>query len=164
MPQTIGSRRQVWNGTAKRTSGGLSKSDLMMSHGRIVSKAKHTSAKKEMRLLKYGYGTQKGKFGFVKLGRSKGRSRKMRGGMGALSPAEANWEGYGISGAGITDYSNYGSVGVQERAGMTGGTGMKSLSPPGAASWNGDSSLGSVGLQLKAGMSGGRRRRRRQRR
>ena len=55
MSQTIGSRRQVWNGTAKRTSGGLSKSDLMMSHGRIVSKSKHFSAKKEMLLLKHGY-------------------------------------------------------------------------------------------------------------
>ena len=52
MTQTIGSRRQVWNGTAKKTSGGLTKSDLMMSHGRIVSKSKHFSAKKEMRLLK----------------------------------------------------------------------------------------------------------------
>ena len=35
--QTIGSRRQVWNGTAKKTSGGLTKSDLMMSRGHIVS-------------------------------------------------------------------------------------------------------------------------------
>lgn len=118
--QTIGSRRQVWNGTAKRTSGGLTKSDLMMSHGRIVSKSKHFSAKKEMRLLKYGYGTQKGKFGFVKIGTKKHRKghKKMRGGHSSinmsLSPS-------GIDGQGITDYSNSGSLGVQEAASMAGG-------------------------------------------
>jgi hypothetical protein len=92
MTQTIGSRRQVWNGTAKRTSGGLTKSDLMMSHGRIVSKSKHFSAKKEMRLLKHGYGTKKGKFGFVKIGTKKHRKghKKMRGGSSyaPLSPAD----------------------------------------------------------------------------
>ena len=59
MSLNIGSRRQVWNGTAKKTSGGLTRSDLIMSHGRIVSKSKHFSAKKEMRLLKHGYGTKK---------------------------------------------------------------------------------------------------------
>ena len=91
MTQTIGSRRQVWNRTAKRTSGGLTRNDLMMSHGRIVSKSKHFSAKKEMRLLKYGYGTQKGKFGYVKVDSKKNRkgSRKMKGGSGnaPLTPA-----------------------------------------------------------------------------
>ena len=73
---TIGSRRQVWNGTAKKTPGGLLKSDLMMNkHGRIVSKAKHNTAKKENRLIKAGYGTKKGVFGFVKTGSKK----KVRG-------------------------------------------------------------------------------------
>ena len=79
MSLNIGSRRQVWNGTAKKTSGGLTKSDLIMSHGRIVSKSKHFSAKKEMRLLKHGYGTKKGKFGYVKRdGKSKKRKSKSR--------------------------------------------------------------------------------------
>ena len=90
----IGTRAQVWHGTAYKTSGGLCKSDLMQNHaGRIVSKAKHATAKKEMRLLKHGYGTQKGKFGFVKLsghsrsgrrtrGRGHGRRRGMHGGSG----------------------------------------------------------------------------------
>ena len=94
MTQTIGSRRQVWNGTSKKTSGGLTKSDLMMSHGRIVSKSKHNTAKKEMRLLKYGYGTQKGKFGFVKVGTKNHRKghKKMKGGSGyaQLSPANVD--------------------------------------------------------------------------
>lgn len=76
----MGSRAQVWHGTAHKTSGGLTKKDLMQNKaGRIVSRAKHSSSKKEMRLIKAGYGTKKGKFGFVKLANGK-RSRKMSGG------------------------------------------------------------------------------------
>jgi hypothetical protein len=71
----VGSRAQVWHGTAKRTPGGLLKKDLLMNkHGRIVSKAKSIKAKKEKRLEKAGYFTKKGKFGFVK----KEGSRKSR--------------------------------------------------------------------------------------
>ena len=75
--QTTGTRAQVWHGTAKHTSGGLTKSDLMQNKaGRIVSRAKHNTAKKEMRLVKYGYGTKKGEFGFVKLGSHKRKSKR----------------------------------------------------------------------------------------
>ena len=64
----IGSRQQVWNGTAYKTPGGLLKNDLMMNkHHRIVSKAKHATAKKEKRLEKAGYFAEKGKFGFIKV-------------------------------------------------------------------------------------------------
>ena len=64
----VGTRAQVWHGTAHKTSGGLTKKDLMQNKaGRIVSKAKHSTAKKEMRLVKAGYGTKKGQFGYVKL-------------------------------------------------------------------------------------------------
>lgn len=77
----IGSRAQVWHGTAHKTSGGLTKKDLMQNKaGRIVSRAKHSTAKKEMRLIKAGYGTKKGKFGFVKLSNGSRKSRKMKGG------------------------------------------------------------------------------------
>jgi hypothetical protein len=78
----IGSRAQVMHGTAYKTSGGLKKTNLIMNKaGRIVSKKKHETAKKEKRLLKAGYGTKKGQFGFVKLGHgSKKRSKKQRGG------------------------------------------------------------------------------------
>ena len=81
-----GSRAQVYHGTAYKTSGGLKKDEIMMNkNGRIVSKSKHNTAKKEKRLIKAGYGTKKGKFGFVKIGKSK----KMRGGkMGALAPMD----------------------------------------------------------------------------
>jgi hypothetical protein len=81
--QTTGTRAQVWHGTAKKTSGGLTKSALMMNkHGRIVSRRKHNTAKKEKRLVKAGFLTKKGHFGFIKKGsrRHRHRSRKMRGG------------------------------------------------------------------------------------
>ena len=65
--QTFGSRAQVWHGTAKKTTGGLTKKDLMKNkHGRIVSRKKHTMEKKMKRLEKAGYKTKKGQFGAVK--------------------------------------------------------------------------------------------------
>ena len=76
----IGTRAKVWHGTAKRTSGGLKKNDLMINkHGRIVSKKKNKSAKKDKRLEKYGFKPVKGKFGFVKTNLSRKR-KAMRGG------------------------------------------------------------------------------------
>ena len=67
-----GSRAKVWHQTAYKTSGGLLKHHLIMNkHGRIVSKKKHGTAKKEKRLEKAGYKTRKGKFGFVKSDGSK---------------------------------------------------------------------------------------------
>ena len=63
----VGSRAQVMHGTAHHTSGGLTRKDLKMNKwGRIVSKAKSAKAKKENRLVKMGFKTQKGKFGVVK--------------------------------------------------------------------------------------------------
>lgn len=82
-----GSRAQVLHGTAYKTSGGLKKHDLLQNkNGRIVSRKKHLTAKKEKRLVKAGFGTKKGKFGYVKIGKSK----KMRGGYkgAALAPME----------------------------------------------------------------------------
>lgn len=70
----VGSRAQVWHGTAKKTSGGLTKDKLMMNkHGRIVSRRKHNTAKREKRLEKAGFFTEKGKFGAV---RKDGTKRK----------------------------------------------------------------------------------------
>jgi hypothetical protein len=90
--ELIGSRAQVMNGTAYKTSGDLKSSDLLMNKwGRIVSAKKHKTAKKEKRLEKAGYFAKKGKFGYVKKSASKSRktnkSRKMKGGMSSLSPA-----------------------------------------------------------------------------
>ena len=64
-----GSRAQVFHGTAYKTSGGLKKEDLVKNKSeRIVSKAKHVTAKKEQRLVAHGYGSRKGHFGPVRLG------------------------------------------------------------------------------------------------
>lgn len=80
--ELFGSRQQVMNGTAYKTAGELTKSHLMMNKwGRIVSRKKHASAKREKRLMKHGYTAKKGKFGYVKVASRKSRkSRKSRGG------------------------------------------------------------------------------------
>ncbi len=111
----IGSRVQVMNGTAHHTSGGLTKEKLFRTkNGRIVSKSKHFSAKRENRLLKAGYGTRKGKFGYVKIGKM-GKSRKQRGGIGGIR-YDLQPEAYDGQGTGMEP-----STDVQTEAGMAGG-------------------------------------------
>jgi hypothetical protein len=92
--QLVGSRAQVMHGTAYKTTGDLTADKLTVNKsGRFVSKKKHITAKKENRLVKHGYGSKKGQFGYVKIGSmkksrkgssrksgKKGKSRKMRGG------------------------------------------------------------------------------------
>mgnify|MGYP001353123209 CR=1 FL=1 len=63
----VGTRAQVLHGTAYKTSGGLLAKDLVQNkNGRIVSKKKHVTAKRERRLEKHGFYAQKGKFGYIK--------------------------------------------------------------------------------------------------
>ena len=72
---------KVWHGTLKKTSGGLTKKDLMKNKwGRIVSKKRHNLAKKNKFLIKAGYVTQKGKFGAKKkkLTKKKKNGRKKK--------------------------------------------------------------------------------------
>ena len=72
-----GSRAQVWHGTAHQTSGGLTKIHLLMKkNGRIVSKRKHATAKREKRLVKAGFLTKKGQFGYVKKAHTHKRKHK----------------------------------------------------------------------------------------
>ena len=155
--QTIGSRRQVWNGTAKKTPGGLQRSDLIMNkHRRIVSKKKSISSKKHNRLLEYGYGTEKGQFGFVKIGSKKrGRKgkkgKKMRGGMhNVLNPAEAN-ASYTIDNVNTQMSSSpenpqvraLQAGGRRRSFGMAGGSGYgHALVNAGNANWAGDNLVG----------------------
>jgi hypothetical protein len=105
----IGTRAQIWHGTAYKTTGGLTKSNIMMNKsGHLVSKSKHASAKKENRLVKAGFGTKKGKFGFVKLNVTSKRGRKgkkgkkgMKGGNGvnySLNPTAYDGQGVQTSG------------------------------------------------------------------
>jgi hypothetical protein len=150
--QTTGTRAQVWHGNARKTSGGLTKNDLMKNKaGRIVSKAKHNTAKREMRLVKYGYGTKKGEFGMVKIGspKSKGRksrrhkSRKMRGGYAAYSPANVN-DSYMMKDVvpqELTPQDRALQAGGRRRR-QRGGTGMRALMP---------ADIGDDAVQFRAG-------------
>ena len=147
--QTVGTRAQVWHKTARKTSGGLTKNNLMKNKaGRIVSKAKHNTAKREMRLVKYGYGTKKGKFGMVKLGsrKSKGRkSRKMRGGADSLSPSDVG-SSYMIKDVVPQIFSPQDRAlqagGRRKLRGMKGGTGLRALAP---------ADVGDDAVQFRAG-------------
>jgi hypothetical protein len=100
----IGTRAQVWHETAFKTTGGLTKSDLIKNKsGRIVSKTKHNTAKRDKRLVKAGFLTKKGHFGFIKHKTRRG-SRKHKGGSGiryGLSPHSYDGKGVGTSGVDI---------------------------------------------------------------
>lgn len=78
--EKVGTRAQVWHGTAERTSGGLRKKDLMMKRGRIRSRKASRSAKRSGNLRKAGWTFKKGEFGAVRVGEEKKKpgSRKKR--------------------------------------------------------------------------------------
>ena len=78
--QTVGSKAQVWHGTAKHTSGGLIKKDLMKTKsGRIVSRKKHAAGKKAIsRLFKLGFKPKKGTFRLMT--RTGRKTRRSKGG------------------------------------------------------------------------------------
>lgn len=75
----VGSRAQVWHETAYKTKGDLQRMDLIKNkHGRIVSRKKHNTAKKEKRLAKHGWTAKKGKFGAVKMSGHKKSHKKSK--------------------------------------------------------------------------------------
>jgi len=75
----VGSRAEVGHTTAYKTSGGLTKSDIVQNkHGRWVSRALSRLAKSEKRLEKAGYFTKKGKFGFVRKNSAAKRTRRRK--------------------------------------------------------------------------------------
>ena len=76
----VGTRAQVWHGTADRTSGGLKKSDLVMKNGRIKSKRASLSAKNNQNLKKAGWTFKKGEFGAVRIEDKKGTVKKKTSG------------------------------------------------------------------------------------
>jgi len=63
----VGRRQQVGGGYAYKTAGGLTQDMLTFNGLRWVSKNKHESSKRENRLQKYGYGSRKGHFGYVRI-------------------------------------------------------------------------------------------------
>lgn len=80
--QLVGSRAEVWHETAYKTCYGkdcLTRKDIMMNkHGRLVSRKKHNTAKREKRLQKHGYFTKKGKFGWVRKDGKKTSKKRTR--------------------------------------------------------------------------------------
>ena len=96
----IGSKAQVWHGTAKHTSGGLTKSQLMKNkHGHIVSKKQHARGKVAIKqLTRRGYIAKRGTFhAFHKneghsyrssSRRSRGRGRGRRALKGGFEPSD----------------------------------------------------------------------------
>lgn len=101
--QRIGSKAQVFHQTARQTSGGLKKSDLMKHKGRIISRKKHAAGKKAIKHLRaLGFIAKKGTFRLMSKSMAhspksrRGRRTRRRGGYfdpvpaaGAVSNAAA---------------------------------------------------------------------------
>ena len=84
--QRVGSRRQVWNRTAKQTSGGLTRTELFQDkYGNIKSRKASRKAKSNKNLRKAGWTFKKGEFGAVRISeevagkKKKGTPRRGKG-------------------------------------------------------------------------------------
>jgi hypothetical protein len=107
--KAVGSKAEVFHGTAKHTSGGLKKKDLMKHHNRIISRKKHAAGKKAIKhLFAAGYKPKKGTFKLMRksmrksMAHSKRHSKRhtkrhtRRGGAyGSVTAASATTAGYG---------------------------------------------------------------------
>jgi hypothetical protein len=75
----IGSKAQVFHGTARQTSGGLKKGDLMFKKGRIISRRKSAAGKKAIKhLFDLGFKPKKGKFTLMRKSMAKPKSKKSK--------------------------------------------------------------------------------------
>ena len=76
--KAVGSKAEVFHGTAKHTSGNLFKKDLVKTKkGRIVSRKKQAAGKKAIkRLFALGYKPTKGRFSLMRKGKTSRRTRK----------------------------------------------------------------------------------------
>ena len=88
--KTIGSKAEVWHGTALKTSGQLRKKDLVKTRkGRIVSRKKQAAGKKAIkRLFALGYKPTKGRFSLMKKSKKSSRRTRKRGGAEPFEGAE----------------------------------------------------------------------------
>jgi hypothetical protein len=76
----VGTKAMVWHGTAKHTSGGLKKSDLMKHKGRIISRKKHAAGKKAIKHLRaLGFIAKKGTFRLMRKSMAHSPKRSRRG-------------------------------------------------------------------------------------
>jgi hypothetical protein len=115
--KAVGSKAEVFHGTAKHTSGGLKKKDLMKHHGRIISRKKHAAGKKAIKhLFAAGYKPKKGTFKLMRksMAHSKSHSKRhskrhtrrrggqmtpfadMKSSAGSVSPTAASNAGYAM--------------------------------------------------------------------
>ena len=106
--RTIGSKAEVFHGSADHTSGGLKKKDLMKtSKGRIVSRKKHAAGKKAIqRLFKAGYKPTKGTFTAMRKGMRTTRRKGMRGGFADELASSASRVGSAAVLKNLMDMSN----------------------------------------------------------
>jgi hypothetical protein len=98
--KAVGTKAEVFHGTAKHTSGNLHKKDLMKHKGRIVSRKKHAAGKKAIkRLFALGYKPKKGTFKAMRKsmvdGRKKKRGTRKRGGADTAAGVPAQVSGTG---------------------------------------------------------------------
>lgn len=160
---TTGTRAQVWHGTARHTSGGLTKMDLMKNKaGRIVSRKKHHSAKKDNRLVKAGYKTKKGTFGFVKKGSRKHGRKGHKGGSGMAPLSEQLWgQGSPDTRALMAGGAPYGDNVTPSNfsAGDSKGSGPSILGNGISGAGITNFGPGSLGVQMRASMTAGGKRR-----
>jgi len=122
---TVGSKAQVFHGTAKHTSGGLKKKDLMKTKaGRIVSRKKHALGKKSiLRLFRAGYKPAKGSFTAMRKGvRTTRKGKKgMKGGAATMTAGAPGTMTSGHSALNnITATSNNMDIGAMMKS-LTGG-------------------------------------------
>ena len=95
LTKTVGTKVEVWHGTAKHTSGGLTKGDLMLNkRGKIVSRAKHEAGLRN-----------KGNLGAYLQGPRGGKTQKGDGILGSIGDAIG-----GLFGLGLDPYASYGGA------------------------------------------------------
>ena len=88
--KAVGSKAEVFHGSARHTSGNLHKKDLFKNkHGRIISRKKHAAGKKAIKILRsLGYIAKKGTFKLMRKSMAKTKSSKRhtrkRGGANGL--------------------------------------------------------------------------------
>jgi hypothetical protein len=75
----IGSKAQVYHGTARQTPGGLKKGDLLFKKGRIISRRKSAAGKKAIKhLFALGFKPKKGQFTLMRKSMAKPKSKKSK--------------------------------------------------------------------------------------
>jgi hypothetical protein len=150
--KAVGSKAEVFHGTARHTSGGLYKKDLVKTkRGRIVSRRKQAAGKKAIaRLRKAGYVAKKGKFTLF-------TKKSKRGGSASgfqADPEEAGFSGSGALGDILAALKGGSGSGFEDKKG-----GRRSASgfEPEPEQMGGSASGFKGGRRSASGFKGGRR-------